>query len=110
MQIAPEIAEVVCSGGTGGGLRLWDAALDLEVQRTRGLHTLARMMAHHSGGMKPCPLYKDVNLSVPIIMLNHILSVDKDILHLDMAVDETTKELMISRRICISLFKLLHYG
>ena len=39
-----------------GWTKLWDAALDLGANHTRGLQALSRLMSHHGRGSKPCPM------------------------------------------------------
>ena len=38
---------------------LWDVALHLGSRHTTGLQSLARILAHHGHGSKPCPICKD---------------------------------------------------
>ena len=55
-----------------GWQTLWETALALGPRHTSGLQALSRLLCHHGGGMKPCPLC-DSDFGVPL--LDHVLDV-----------------------------------
>ena len=74
------MARVVTEGGSWP--RLWDTTMHLGSQHTKGLQAVSRIMAHHSHGIKPCPLCdeKDFGEESP---LDHFLSKHRTDLGLD---------------------------
>ena len=73
-------------------MRLWDAALDYGVSRTRGLQLLSRVLSHHGKGNHSCPLYDTGPLEDSV--MGHLLSNHYGELGL---AQETDLELLICR-------------
>ena len=65
----------------GSWIKLWDAAMDLGTHHTDGLKALARMLAHHQRGPKPCPLCEESNFNLSPI--DHLLGQHQRELNLD---------------------------
>ena len=73
-------------------MRLWDAALDYGVSRTRGLQLLSRVLSHHGKGNHSCPLCDTGPLEDSV--MGHLLSNHYGELGL---AQETDLELLICR-------------
>ena len=69
---APYIAEITSRGGSW--TKIWDSALHLGSKHLRGLQNLARLMAHHGNGIKPCPLCEMEGDDIMPPLLDHVLS------------------------------------
>ena len=68
----PYIAEITSRGGSW--TKIWDSALHLGSKHLRGLQNLARLMAHHGNGIKPCPLCEMEGDDMMPPLLDHVLS------------------------------------
>ena len=73
--IVPEVSRQI------SWVRLWDAALDLEWKRVKGLQLLSRALSHHRRGNHPCHLC-DIAPPPELSVLDHIL-----ISHLNLELD-----------------------
>ena len=65
---APIITEMATRVGWS---RIWDATLDLGEKSVRSLQYISRVMSHHGGGDRPCPLSDATPLHSPV--LQHLL-------------------------------------
>ena len=74
-------------------MRLWDAALDYGVSRTRGLQLLSRVLSHHGKGNHSCPLYDTGPLEDSV--MGHLLS--NPLWRAGAIAQETDLELLICR-------------
>ena len=77
---APMIAKMaVCPGWA----KLWDHALDLGWKAVLGLQMVSRAMSHHGRGDHPCHMCEDKTPLKEDSVLDHILSVHHQELHLN---------------------------
>ena len=64
---------------------LWEKALDLGLQHTKGLQYLSRLMSHHLKGDKPCPLCTSSGEEIQeSTLLAHVLSEHKSVLKINL--------------------------